>query len=47
MQNVVCFQGSVDKNCGYLGYESYYYYGSTALCWALALFQFLHPIHCR
>jgi hypothetical protein len=30
-----------------LGYYYYYYYGSTALCWALAAFQFLDPTHSR
>jgi hypothetical protein len=25
----------------------YYYYGSIALCWALAAFPFLDPIHSR
>jgi hypothetical protein len=25
----------------------YYYYSSTALCWALAVFQFLDPTHSR
>jgi hypothetical protein len=29
------------------GKELNYYYGSTALCWALAAFQFLDPIHNR
>jgi hypothetical protein len=28
-------------------YYYYYYYGSTALCWALATFQFLDTIHSR
>jgi hypothetical protein len=27
--------------------QHYYYYGSTALCWALTAFQFLDPIHSR
>jgi hypothetical protein len=26
-------------------YYYYYYYGCTALCWALATFQFLDSVH--
>jgi hypothetical protein len=31
----------------FLGIVSVTLYGFTALCWALATFQFLNPIHSR